>query len=282
MSDPLTLTPNPAQALPEPYWQADGITLYHGDCLEVMAQLSTGSVDLIVTSPPYNMGKEYEVRRSLKEYLRWHRRVIAEVIPLLKPDKSLCWQVGHYVENSEVFPLDLLLYPCFKSFDLQLRNRIVWTFGHGANCTKRLSGRHETILWFTKGEDYNFNLDSIRTPQKYPHKRAYKGERKGELTGNPLGKNPGDVWEITNVKHNHPEKTSHPCQYPQEIPHRLISALTDPGDTVMDPFAGSGTTALAARELGRKCILIEQSEAYCRMIVERLKKPYSLPIREAA
>lgn len=151
-----------------------------------------------------------------------------------------------------------------------MRNRIIWTFGHGLNSTQRFSGRHETILWFTKGENYKFNLDSIRIPQKYPGKRYYKGEHKGELSGNPLGKNPSDVWDIPNVKANHVEKTAHPCQFPAAIPLRLIRALTDVDGTVLDPFMGSGTSAVAALLANRKFIGAEIKEEYYAIACERI------------
>ena len=125
-----------------------------------------------------------------------------------------------------------------------MRNRIIWTFGHGLNSVRRFSGRHETILWSTKGDSLEFNLDEVRVPQKYAGKRAYKGPHKGELSGNPLGKNPSDVWEIPNVKAKHIEKTEHPCQFPVAIPQRLIKALTHENALILDPFMGSGTTCL--------------------------------------
>ena len=110
----------------------------------------------------------------------------------------------------------------------------------GLHCKKRLSGRYETILWFTKSDDYTFNLDPIRVPQKYPNKKYFKGKNKGKLSCNPLGKNPSDVWEIPNVKHNHVEKTEHPCQFPVELVDRLVLSLTNEGDVVFDPFLDLG------------------------------------------
>lgn len=115
--------------------------------------------------------------------------------------------MGNYVNNGEILPLDIMLFPIFNRLGLHLRNRIIWHFGHGLHCANRFSGRYETILWFTKTDDYIFNLDSVRIPQKYPNKKYYKGEKKGEFSSNPLGKNPSDVWEIPNVKSNHVEKT---------------------------------------------------------------------------
>lgn len=217
------------------------------DNLSFMRPLTDGSFSLIVTSPPYNIGKSYERRNPLERYLADQTQVISECTRLLKDGGSICWQVGnHITKDGEVVPLDLMLYPVFKSFGLTLRNRIVWHFEHGLHCTSRLSGRHETILWFTKGKPYYFNVDPIRVPSKYPNKKAFKGPKKGLLSGNPLGKNPGDVWVIPNVKSNHVEKTIHPCQFPVELVERLVLSMTEPGDLVFDPYMGVGTAVVAA------------------------------------
>jgi adenine-specific DNA-methyltransferase len=165
--------------------QAD-IVLYHGDVSNFVATIPDNSVSLIVTSPPYNLGKEYEDRVSIEKYLNAQAQVIAELYRVLGEDASICWQVGNFVENGQVYPLDILYYDIFKKLGLRLRNRIVWHFGHGLHASKRFSGRYETILWFTKSEDYVFNLDAIRVPSKYPGKRHYKGPKKGQLSGNPL------------------------------------------------------------------------------------------------
>jgi adenine-specific DNA-methyltransferase len=140
------------------------------------------------------------------------------------------------------------------------------------HASRRFSGRHETILWYTKGTDYFFNLDAVRIPQKYPGKRHYKGPNKGKFSGNPLGKNPSDVWNIPNVKANHIEKTAHPCQFPVALVQRLIRALTPDGGTVSDPFAGSGSAALAARIEGRSFIGCDLKQSYVEIANERIRK----------
>ena len=216
---------------------------------------------LIVTSPPYNLGKDYETRTTLDSYLETQRSVIEQCVQLLHPQGSLCWQVGNYVEDGEVVPLDALLYPLFKEQGLQLRNRIIWHFGHGLHASKRLSGRYETINWWTKGDDYTWNLDPIRIPSKYPGKRHYKGPNAGKLSGNANGKNPSDVWEFPNVKSNHPEKTIHPCQFPVELVERLVLSMTDEGDAVFDPYMGVGSTVIAAlmhRRLAYGCDIVPE------------------------
>ena len=221
------------------------------DNLEFLAALPAETIQLIVTSPPYNLGKSYERRTVLDQYLADQRAVIAECVRVLRPSGSICWQVGNHVDAGEIFPLDTLLYPVFKEHGLRLRNRIVWYFGHGLHCSRRFSGRYEVILWFTKGDEYTFNLDAVRIPSKYPNKKHFKGPNAGQLSGNPLGKNPADVWEIPNVKSNHVEKTIHPCQFPVELVERLVLALTSRGQKVLDPYMGVGSAIVAALKHGR-------------------------------
>lgn len=242
------------------------------DNLAYMADLQDQSVDLVVTSPPYNIGKEYETRSPMSEYVANQAAVIAEAVRLLTPTGSIAWQVGTHVTNdSEIVPLDVILYPLFKAHGLFLRNRIIWHYEHGLHAKRRLSGRHETILWFSRSNtDYVFNLDPIRVPSKYPLKRHFKGPRKGELSGNPLGKNPSDVWIIPNVKANHPEKTAHPAQFPVELVERLVLALTNPGGTVLDPYAGSGSSLIAAVKHGRRAYGCDISPEYVQIAHERL------------
>lgn len=221
------------------------------DNLEFLATLAADSVHLVVTSPPYNIGKSYERRSSLDDWLERQRAVIAECVRVLHPRGSLCWQVGNHVQDGAIVPLDAVLYPVITGLGLRLRNRVVWHFEHGLHCSRRLSGRYETINWFTKTEDFTFNLDPIRVPQKYPGKKHYKGPDAGRLSGHPLGKNPGDVWVFPNVKSNHVEKTLHPCQFPVELVERLVLALTHPGETVLDPYMGVGSAVVAAVKTGR-------------------------------
>jgi len=172
------------------------IVLFQGDTNEFVKQIPDKSVALVITSPPYNLGKDYESRVSIGQYLDTQAPLIEQLCRVLKDEGSLCWQVGNFVDDGEVYPLDILYYGLFKNAGLRLRNRIIWRFGHGLHASKRFSGRYETILWFTKTDRYTFNLDSVRVPSKYPGKRHFKGPKKGQLSGNPLGKNPSDVWEV--------------------------------------------------------------------------------------
>ena len=259
------------------------------DALSFMQNLPDNSVKLIITSPPYNIGKEYEVRTSLDNYLQEMSPIIREMYRILTNDGSVCWEVGNYIsqdKHKEIFPLDIYYYNLFKQNHFLLRNRIIWHFEHGLQCKNRFSGRYESILWFTKTDDYTFNLASVRIPSKYPGKKAFKGEKKGELSGNPKGKNPSDIWvatenrlnadweakiwDIPNVKSNHPEKTEHPCQFPVELVERCVLALTNKNDIVLDPFAGVGSSLIAALKNGRRAYGTELVQEYVVKGLERI------------
>ena len=253
------------------------VIFFQGDCLKILADIPDDTVSLVITSPPYCMRKAYEdTHDDIETFKAQHKKIFNDLYRVIKPGGSICWQVGYHVSKTCVVPLDYIVYELFTSlsrdreYPLVLRNRIVWTFGHGLNSIKRLSGRHEMILCFTKGEQNTFNLDDVRVPQKYPGKRSYKGPNKGKLSGNPLGKNPSDVWDIPNVKANHIEKTEHPCQFPVSIPQRLIRALTYEGDVVLDPFSGAGTTGVAAIIEGRRFIGAEIQGCYYNLAMGRL------------
>ncbi len=225
---------------------ADAV-IFHGDCRDLLSSIPDESVGLVVTSPPYNIGKEYEKKMDMQAYLREQSLVIEECVRILSPRGSICWQVGNYVEQGAIIPLDVFLYPIFADLGLVMRNRIVWHFEHGLHCSRRFSGRYETINWFTRNnKNYVFNIDDVRVPQKYPAKKYFKGPKAGQYSCNPLGKNPGDLWDMPNVKNNHVEKTRHPCQYPVGLVERLVLSLTEEGDWVFDPFLGAGTSIIAA------------------------------------
>lgn len=256
----------------------------HGDSLSVLKTIEDKKFDLIITSPPYNIGKSYETKTSIEEYLESQEEIIVELVRTISDKGNLCWQVGNYVQKGEVFPLDIYYYQIFKKIGLKLRNRIIWHFGHGLHASNRFSGRYETILWFTKSDNYIFNLDDVRVPAKYPGKKHFKGEKKGQLSGNPKGKNPSDFWEIViqdwescmwnipNVKSNHPEKTDHPCQFPVELVERCILALTNKNSWVLDPFSGVGSTIIAAIKNDRNAMGIDKEKAYCDIADQRIKE----------
>ena len=261
--------------------------VYNGSCIDFLRTIPDSSVQLVVTSPPYNIGKEYEKRLKLSDYIEQQKMIISECYRVLKETGSICWQVGNYVKSSEIFPLDILLHPVFEGLGFKLRNRIIWHFEHGLHCSKRFSGRYETIMWYTKSNEYIFNLDSVRIPQKYPSKKYFKGPKIGQFSCNPLGKNPGDLWIIPNVKNNHVEKTNHPCQFPVELIERLVLSLTDEKDIVLDPFVGVGSSIIAAIIHNRIGMGSEIVYEYSQIAQERIQlaldgklkvRPMNLPV----
>jgi len=224
------------------------------------------------------MGKSYEKNTNAEQFLPQLEAIMPEILRVVRTGGSICWQVGYHVDMGVVTPLDCLVYQMMSRYPvIRLRNRIVWTFGHGLHAEDRFSGRHETILWFTKGKRYRFDLDAIRVLQKYPGKTHYKGDRKGSLSGNPNGKNPSDVWslpdvwDIPNVKANHVEKTVHPCQFPIALAKRLIAALAPKDGLVLDPFAGAGTTGSACALLGRRFVGAEISKRFHKVAMKRIR-----------
>lgn len=257
------------------------------DASDFCRSIDDGEIKLLITSPPYNIGKEYETRVGIDQYLEETEPLLDQFERIISDDGSLCWQVGNYVDDGEVYPLDIYFYPLFKRRGFRLRNRIVWHFGHGLHCSKRFSGRYETLLWFTKSDRYTFNLDAVRVPSKYPGKRHFKGEKRGQLSGNPLGKNPSDVWQMTlerliddwdcgmweipNVKANHCEKVKHPCQYPVELVERCVLALTEPNDVVFDPFAGVGSSLIGALKNDRRAYGSELEAEYVEIGLKRIE-----------
>ncbi len=254
----------------------------NSDCLTYLKTIEDRKFDLILTSPPYNVGKSYEIKTSIEKYLETQEEIIVELIRTLSDKGNLCWQVGNFVEKGEIFPLDIYYYQIFKKHGLKLRNRIIWHFGHGLHASNRFSGRYETILWFSKNDEYIFNLNNVRIPSKYPGKLHFKGPKKGQPSGNPLGKNPSDIWtiieqdwdramwDIPNVKSNHPEKTDHPCQFPIELVDRCVLALTNENSWVLDPFAGVGSTVIGAIKNNRNAIGIEKKIEYCKIANQRI------------
>lgn len=258
--------------------------LVEGDSFKLIKKLNDGSVDLTITSPPYNVGKSYEKKVALDKYLEPYRDFAKELFRVTKDGGSVCWEVGNFINNGEVVPLDIVYYDLFTQAGFKLRNRIIWHFEHGLHASKRFSGRYETILWFTKGDNYTFNLDDVRVPSKYPGKLNYKGINKGKPSGNPLGKNPSDlwkvimrdweneIWDIVNVKSNHPEKTIHPCQFPVELVERCVLALTKSQDIIFDPFMGVGSACIGAIMHNRNFIGYDYDEEFIKLADKRVNK----------
>lgn len=289
-----SLLPEESRRVSDEYSDDADVVFEHGDSADILSRCPDGFASLIITSPPYNIGKAYETQTRLDHYLEQLEPILKELVRVLSPSGSLCWQVGNYVDKSEVFPLDAFFYPLFKNLGLQLRNRVVWTFEHGLHCSVRFSGRYETLLWFTKTDEYTFHLDPVRVPAKYPGKTNFRpGPKYGLPSGNPLGKNPGDVWKlmanewesglwrIPNVKANHPEKTIHPCQFPIELVERCVLSMTSEGDWVLDPFSGVGSAMLAAVRHNRRAMGCERDAKYIKEAKRRMQMLFSgeLPYR---
>lgn len=246
--------------------------LFQGDALTLARTLPAESVDLVFSSPPYCMGKKYESSTSVSDFTASHQNLLPELVRALRPGGSICWQVGYHIGKNEITPLDFLAHEIFsRAGGLRLRNRIIWSFAHGLHAKKRFSGRHEVILWYTKGDAQGFDLDAVRVPQKYPGKRSYQGPKKGEFSGNPLGKNPGDVWDVPNVKGHHVEKTVHPCQFPVALPLTFVRAVCPPRGLVLDPFMGVGSAGVAAAIGGRRFLGGELCEEYVDIAKSRIR-----------
>ncbi len=257
--------------LGEPYFAADGVHLYHMDCLQGMRRLDANLIDLTVTSPPYNIGKAYEVVRPLPEYLDWCESWLKEIYRLTAPDGALWLNLG-YLEipnRARAIPIPYLLWDRSPFYLMQ---EVVWNYGAGVHTRKMFSPRNEKFLWYVKSsEAYTFHLDEVRDPNvKYPNQK-----KNGKLKCNPLGKNPSDVWEFPKVtsgqKRSSKERTAHPAQFPLAVIDRIMKACSDPGSLVLDPFMGSGTTAISALQHGRQVIGFEVSLEYCRLAALRIQ-----------
>ncbi len=284
------------------------VCFIQGNVFKKIKEIPAKSIDLIITSPPYNLNKEYEEIKAFDIYLEEMEPFMKEIDRVLKKDGAFCLQVGNYVNKGEVFPLDIFFYHMLKKLNYKLRNRIIWHFNSGLHATRRLSGRYETLMWFTKSDDYHFDLDNIRIPQLYQGKTNYKkGKDYGKLTGNPKGKNPSDfmdqetygqfideefskkiksefdnlIFDFPNVKAMHPEKTSHPCQFPIELVERCVCAFSKEGNIVFDPFVGVGSTLIGALMNSRKAVGCELNKEYMQEAKKRVKllETGTLPIR---
>lgn len=252
--------------------------IFMWDALDVLKTIPDQSVNLIVTSPPYFMGKDYDTSLKLDDFEEIHKAIFSDLYRILKTWGNLCWQVWYHTLNWEMVPLDCIVYNIIKEFNdnlkerdelLYLKNRIIWTFWHWLHSKKKFSWRHETILWYSKWKDWFFDLDSVRIPQKYPGKTYYKWEKKWQISWNPLWKNPWDVREIPNVKANHIEKTDHPCQFPVALVERLVKWLSPINGTVLDPFMWSWTSGVATLLHDRFFIWIELNEKYYNIALKR-------------
>jgi adenine-specific DNA-methyltransferase len=271
--------PNPRLAeirrcLGTPTWESQGIMVYKGDCMDLLPALPPALIDLTVTSPPYNIGKEYEARVELEGYLSWCAAWSEEIRRITAPEGAFWLNLG-YIDvpgRAKAMPIAYLLWARINFFLMQ---EIVWNYGAGVAARRMFSPRNEKWLWYVKNElDYVFNLDAIRDPDvKYPNQK-----KNGKIRVNPLGKNPTDVWQIPKVttgagrtgRRASPERTPHPAQFPEAVVERIILACSRPDGLVLDPFAGSGTTGVVAFAAGRPCVLLEKSARYIDIAIGRI------------
>ena len=256
--------------LGEPYFRGDKFAIYNGDCIKLMSMIPAGGIDLTFTSPPYNIGKEYETILPMKEFLDWCVSWIEELHRVTTVDGSFLLNVGYVSipDRARAIPIPYLLWDRIPFY---LQQEIVWNYGAGVAAKKFLSPRNEKILWYVKNfEKYCFNLDEIRDPDvAYPNQK-----KKGKLRCNTIGKNPSDVWQIAKVTsgagRSSSERTAHPAQFPLDLCERAIKGFSSPNGIVLDPFLGSGSTIDACIRWGRYSIGFEIREDYCEVAKNRL------------
>ena len=257
------------------------------DVLDYFEALPNECAQLILTSCPYNVGKCYgdgvsaDAMRHVY-FAGWLSMVVSEISRVLAPGGVAFFQCGSTRDeiDGSMVPIDIMMFDVFRKTGLDYQNRVSWVIPHGLTPKRRLSERHESALIFSKGPPASFNPDPARTPQKNPGKRAFKGPNKGKLSGHPYGAWPSDVWAIGNVGANHPEKTGHPAQFPEELAMRAVQLYTKPGDLVIDPFSGSGTTHVVARRTGRQfsgCDLFYEDMRAARLADAELDNVCTLP-----
>jgi len=257
---------------------------YLGDCLNLGEIVEQNEIDLVVTSPPYNIGKEYENIMESEDYLDFMQRWMSLAVDALSQDGSFWVNIGFRKksEGRRYVPWEYDVYPLIRDeLNIELIQQVIWHYKAGVNCKNRFSPKKETWLYCVPDIDnYTFNLDDVRVPAKYPNQK-----KDGELKVNPKGKNPGDVWDIPKVTSGKgrasPERTDHPAQFPKDVIERIIKVSSDPGDVVLDPFLGSGTAMKVARDLRRSCIGIEMNSGYMDDIIrERVFENYTHPDNE--
>ena len=237
------------------------IKIICGDAIEEMKKLSDKSIHLIVTDPPYNLNKDYgnnQDKLEFEEYLNFSRQWLTEANRILKDNGTIYVFMGmRYISYIYVI-LEQELGMTFNSW-------ITWFYTQGIGKTKGYSPRHDDILMFTKNKkDFVFNLDDIRVPQKF-----YRS------VNNMRGANPGNVWEFSHVHYCNKNRKKHPTQKPEALFERMILASSNSGDTVLDPFVGSGTTLRVCQQTGRRGIGIDMNPEYIEMVKERLEEKFN-------
>jgi site-specific DNA-methyltransferase (adenine-specific) len=245
-----------------------GDALICGDAFEVLPQLENASFDLLIADPPYNLsktfGKERFAERSANEYEEWLTSWLGLCIPLLKRRASvyICgdWRSGSAIERA-------------GSQYLKLRNRVTWEREKGRGAKANWKNAAEDIWFFTVSNEYTFNLDAVKQRRRVIAPYRENGRPKDwDEAGKYRDTHPSNIWtDITVPFWSMPENTDHPTQKPEKLLAKIMLASTNEGDRVLDPFAGSGTTAVVARKLGRAFTAIESDEEYCLLAAKRLQ-----------
>lgn len=258
--------------LGKPYFETENCFIYNMDCLDAMKKIEKEAIDLTITSPPYNIGKEYETNKPTQEYIDWCKQWMNEIYKVTKDNGAFWLNLGYFElpQKAKALPIAYLLWDKTPFYFIQ---EVIWNYGAGVAAKKFLSPRNEKLLWYVKNQDnYLFNLDSIRDKNvKYPNQK-----KNGKLRCNPLGKNPSDVWQIQKVTsgkdRSSKERTEHPAQFPEALIDRIILASSNKKEVILDPFLGSGTTAISALKNERKIIGFEISKNYCEIAKQRIIK----------
>ncbi len=235
------------------------IEIIQGDALDLLSQMPDESVDLIIADPPYNLGKDFGACSDLKEfseYIKFSEEWLAHAHRILKMPGTLFVFMGVRFVSYFFDILDRKLEMVFNSW-------ISWHYTQGMGKKIGFSPRHDDILMFNKSNKFFFNLDPIRVPQKYYRAR-----------NNMRGANPGDVWQFSHVHYCHPNRKNHPTQKPEGLIERMVLASSRPGDSILDPFSGSGTTLRVCQQLDRNCVGFELNPQYVEMIGERLDQAF--------
>ncbi len=244
------------------------------DALAGLARIPNGSVDLILTDPPYNLGKDYgndSDQQSVADYLAWTEQWITLALPKLKPNGSL------YIFLTWRFAPEIFV---MLKARMTMMNEIIWDrrVPSMGGSVRSYSSVHDTIGFFVNRKDYYFDLDAVRIPYDAETKKARSRSIFVGAKWLEVGYNPKDLWSVSRLHREHPERADHPTQKPLEIIERMLKASCPPGGVVLDPFLGSGTTAIAAKRCGRHFVGFELNRDYCDIIEARL----AAPVPEAA
>ncbi|MEI0560636.1 site-specific DNA-methyltransferase [Brachyspira pilosicoli] len=254
-----------------PYYINEHGIIFCIDTLEALELINFKFINLIITSPPYNIGKEYENILPINEYVNWLIKWINKAYQLSLDNSSMLLNLG-YINIDDIGRAIPIPYLIWDKIPYYLNQEIVWNYSAGVACKKYLSPRNEKILWYVKDRyNYTFNLDDIRDKNvKYPNSK-----KNGKVRVNTLGKNPSDVWEIakvtTGLNRSSKERTEHPCQFPMDLLERAVLGFSNENDVVFDPFIGSGSTFEACIKFNRFCIGFEIQKKYCEIIKHRIK-----------